>query len=131
MQHETNVTVRFGETDLLGHVNNSSYFTYFEHARIQFFKALDASGGNLRRFILASTTCDFLAQAYFDQTLSIKTKVGKIGNKSCLLLHSIHDQKTDKPIAKGESTVVNFDFNEQKSKRIPDELREKLKPYMV
>lgn len=36
--YETQVKVRFCETDALGHINNTSYFIYLEEARIAFLK---------------------------------------------------------------------------------------------
>lgn len=132
MKHETSLVVRFGETDLLGHVNNSYYFTYLEQARIAFVKHLE-SEKSLRswRFILASIKCDFLEQAYFDQALTIVTQVGRIGNKSFELVQPIIDQKSGKQIAVGESTLVYFDFDKQQSKPIPTALRGKLEQYTV
>lgn len=133
MQHETNITVRFGETDLLGHVNNASYFSYLEHARVEFFKALSSDEGyqyDKWQFILATIKCDFLKQAYFDQELTIGTKVSRIGNKSFTLKQPIYDKETGKLVADGESVIVYFDFDEQTSKPIPEVLRRRLKEYI-
>lgn len=133
MQHETNITVRFGETDLLGHVNNASYFSYLEHARVEFFKALSSDEGyqyDKWQFILATIKCDFLKQAYFDQELTIDTKVSRIGNKSFTLKQPIYDKETGKLVADGESVIVYFDFDEQTSKPIPEVLRRRLKEYI-
>jgi acyl-CoA thioester hydrolase len=87
---EISITVRFGETDALGHVNNASYFVYLEEARISFFESLgygmDVKGWN---FILASTRLDFISQGYFNQTLKVRTFVTRIGTKSFELGHEI------------------------------------------
>lgn len=121
------VKVRFGETDALGHINNTSYFIYTEEARVRFFEALGYSmnTGNWQ-FIMASTKCDFINQGYFNQELSIKTYVSRIGTKSFQLEHDMICMKTNKLIAKGEATVVYFDFEKQQSEVIPESLREKL-----
>ncbi len=129
-RHELQVTVRFGETDALGHINNTSYFIYLEEARIRFFEALgyglDAKKWN---FILASTKCDFINQGYFNQLLTIRTFVSKIGTKSFQLEHELICANTGKLIAKGNATIVYFDFEAQKSKPLPALLREQLKTY--
>lgn len=39
--YETQVKVRFCETDALGHINNTSYFIYLEEARIAFFEEME------------------------------------------------------------------------------------------
>ena len=76
------VTVRFAETDALGHVNNTSYFIYMEDARLHLLKEL---GWNTSHkdwsFVLVSTKCDFINQAYFDQILRIDTSIQKVGTK--------------------------------------------------
>lgn len=126
------VTVRFGETDALGHVNNASYFIYLEEARVRFFQELgfpmDTTNWN---FILASTKCDFVGQAYFSQSLKIITTVSHIGNKSFTLHHEIVDSKTNQVIARGTATIVYFDFKEQKSTPIPESLRRHLEGFIA
>ncbi|RUQ30616.1 acyl-CoA thioesterase [Peribacillus cavernae] len=129
---ETEVTVRFCETDALGHINNTSYFIYLEESRIKFFEALGYSmDTNEWNFIIASTKCDFVNQGYFNQILMIKTFVTKIGTKSFEINHDIVCSQTGQLIAKGNAIIVFFDFVEQKSKPIPDLLYEGLKSYMV
>ncbi|WP_226666073.1 acyl-CoA thioesterase [Metabacillus litoralis] len=127
MKHETTVKVRFCETDGLGHVNNTSYFIYLEEARVNFFEEIGYSmNTDDWRFILASTKCDFIGQAYFNQKLSITTEVSKIGTKSFHLSHSIVDKETGNLVARGEAIIVYYNFDLQKSIALPFELREVL-----
>ncbi|MBM7647699.1 acyl-CoA thioester hydrolase [Bacillus ectoiniformans] len=130
--HETLVRVRFCETDAIGHINNVSYFIYLEDARIQFMEAMGAGMdiGNWE-FILANVDCDFVAQGYFKQELTIKTFVTRIGNKSFTLGHEIVDTKTDQLIAKGTATMVYFDFENQQSVAIPEEVKTQLKSNFI
>jgi acyl-CoA thioester hydrolase len=130
--HEIQVNVRFGETDALGHINNTSYFIYLEEARIRFFEALGHDIGTQDwKFILASTKCDFVSQGYFNQLLAIKTYVSKIGTKSFQLEHDVIDTKTEELIARGNAIMVCFDFEEQKSEPIPERLKESLHYHLV
>jgi acyl-CoA thioester hydrolase len=127
---ETQVTVRFCETDALGHINNTSYFIYLEEARIKFFESVGYSmDTNEWNFILASTKCDFVSQGYFNQILTIKTYVVNIGTKSFEINHDIVCAQTGQLIAKGNAIVVFFDFNEQISRPIPELLRAGLESY--
>ena len=126
---EITVTVRFAETDALGHVNNSSYFIYLEEARIRFFEALGqeaGTGGKDWNFVLASIKLDFINQAYFDQILAIRTSVVRIGTKSFELGHEISCKQTGQTIAKGNSVVVCFDFQQQKTMALPEAFKEEL-----
>lgn len=132
--NEIEVYVRFCETDLAGHVNNTSYFFYLEEARTKFFRVLgidrDHRDSTLD-FILASTKCDYLAQAYAAQTLKVFTTVSKIGTKSFTLTHLITDTVSGTEIARGTAVTVCFNYVEQKTVSIPDSLRENLKTHFV
>jgi acyl-CoA thioester hydrolase len=121
---EIQLTVRFAETDALGHVNNTSYFIYLEEARIRFFEALGYSMGiNEWKFIMASTKCDFVSQAYFNQLLTVKTYVSRIGTKSFVLEHEVLCSETKQLIVKGNVVIVYFDFDKQQSEVLPCSLR--------
>ncbi|MBT2679489.1 acyl-CoA thioesterase [Bacillus sp. ISL-35] len=129
---EIQVQARFGETDALGHINNTSYFVYLEEARIRFFESL---GYTMEldewKFILASTKCDFVSQGYFDQLLTVKTYVSRIGSKSFQLEHDIVCSQTNELIAKGNAIIVYYDFKNQKSEVLPELLKEGLKSYFL
>ncbi|WP_042454217.1 acyl-CoA thioesterase [Neobacillus dielmonensis] len=130
--HEIQIVVRFGETDALGHINNTSYFIYLEEARIRFIETLGFSlDTNRWNFILASTKCDFISQGYFNQHLLIRTYVSKIGTKSFELDHDIICAETNQRIAKGKAVMVHFNFEKQQSEPISDGLREVLKSNLV
>jgi acyl-CoA thioester hydrolase len=130
--HEIQINVRFGETDALGHINNTSFFIYLEEARIRFFEAI---GYNMTtgdwKFILASTKCDFINQGYFNQVLSIRSYVSRIGTKSFQIDHDIIDANSEQLIAKGNAVMVHFDFELQKSEPLPELLIETLHHHLL
>ncbi|MEH7380418.1 thioesterase family protein [Bacillus sp. JJ1533] len=131
MKHESTVNIRYCETDATGHVNHISFFIYLEEARLHFFESLgiQIAGGNLH-LILVSTKCDYKGQAYYGQSLDVLTNISKIGTKSFTIQHDVLDSETKKPIASGEASIVNFNYETQKSEEIPSFLREQLKQYM-
>ncbi len=128
---ETHVYVRYCETDAAGHVNNTSYFYYFEEGRMKFFETIGfKSGERAVDFIVARTECDFLAQSYAGQTLSVTTDVANIGTKSYQISHEIKNHDTGELIAKGSAVIVCFDFESQQTVNIPTHLREQLIGHM-
>ncbi|SDH89125.1 acyl-CoA thioesterase [Alteribacillus bidgolensis] len=128
MVHKWKVKVRACETDGLGHVSNISYFIYLEEARIELFRELDTMMEMDKwPFILASTSCDFVQQAYFDERLTIFTTVSRIGNKSFEIDHEISSSRG--VIARGKAVVVHFNFETQKSESIPHGIRQKLSAF--
>ncbi|WP_066063677.1 acyl-CoA thioesterase [Neobacillus soli] len=81
------VRVRFSETDMFGHLNNTVPFIYFEEARIEYFKSI----GFMQEWLLpesetipvvADLQCDFLQQIYFDEQLKLYVKAESVGNSS-------------------------------------------------
>jgi len=129
---ETQVKVRFCETDLLGHISNTSYFIYIEEARANFLELFDYKK-NLEKkfFIVASVRCDFIHQGYYMQVFTIKSSILRIGTKSIELQHEIICTETNKVIAQGSDVLVYFDREGQNSIPIPDALKELLSTHMV
>ncbi|ETI67846.1 acyl-CoA thioesterase [Neobacillus vireti] len=81
------ITVRFSETDMFGHMNNTVPFVYFEAARIEFFQAIGLMQAWTRPEsetipVVADLQCDFLQQIFFDEKLTIYVKAQSVGNSS-------------------------------------------------
>ncbi|MFE8696935.1 acyl-CoA thioesterase [Cytobacillus sp. FJAT-53684] len=81
------IKVRFSETDMFGHLNNTVPFTYFEMARIEFFKYKGfmqewVKPSNETIPVVADLQCDFLQQVFFDEELKIYVKANKVGTSS-------------------------------------------------
>ncbi|MEZ0480627.1 acyl-CoA thioesterase [Planococcus sp. SSTMD024] len=81
------VHVRFSETDMFGHVNNTVPIAYFEYARIEFMKEMGLMQGWLSKGsdlipVVADMQVDFVRQVFFDEQLRIYVKVESIGNSS-------------------------------------------------
>jgi acyl-CoA thioester hydrolase len=116
MPLSTTLQVRFNECDGLGHVNNAVYYTYMETARIPLFQMLDPEM-NLQdwKLIVASTSCEYKAQASFAQWLTITTETERIGTSSFTLRHRILDRDSGVLIADGKAVLVHYDYQAKKS----------------
>jgi acyl-CoA thioester hydrolase len=121
MTYRTDIQVRFNDTDALGHLNNTAYALYAEQARVMFFHSLGMEKISL---ILAHISLDFRKQVNFGDSIYVETTIEKIGNSSVTLIQNIF--ANNDLAAETRSVVVLFDYNTQKPKAIPDELRGKL-----
>ena len=78
---------RFNDTDALGHINNSSFATWFEVARRPLFQVfvpdLDPKKWNL---IIARVEIDYLAQTNYQDEVMIETYLEKLGNSSLVII---------------------------------------------
>lgn len=119
------ITPRFNDTDALGHINNASIVTWFEQARKPIFEifvpTLSPKDWNL---ILARIEVDYLGQGYYEKEVTLKTYFEKIGNSSMVIINEAFQE--GEMIAKGKAIMVHFDYATNKSKPIPDDIREKL-----
>jgi acyl-CoA thioester hydrolase len=126
----TTFDVRFYETDALKHVSNTAIVGWFETARMPIFKwftpNLDLDNWPL---ILANYNVDFLLQIYLGEAVEIKTGVNKIGNSSFKVYQEVWQSNQLK--AKGETTLVHFDYKQQKASSIPNDIRDKLAAILV
>ncbi|PLT30207.1 acyl-CoA thioesterase [Peribacillus deserti] len=106
------VSVRFSETDMFGHLNNTVPFTYFEEARIEYLKAISFMADWLnpehdRIPVVADLQCDFLAQVYFGEELLIHVKAHSIGNSS-VDIHYKGTRQDDTIVFTGRGTIVQI-----------------------
>lgn len=129
-QLETDIYVRFSETDAIGHVNNTSYFLYFEEARTKFFRTVFKNKPPSFSFIIANINCTYLNEAFFGDELQVITYVEKIGTKSFVTKQVLKNADTDISIAEAESVIVSYDYTNKQSIEIPEELLCNLKIYV-
>lgn len=120
----TQVRVRFSETDMYGHLNNTVPFVYFEMARIEYLKHLKFDGwqdqNSVKIPVVADLQCDFLQQVFFDELLTISVKVAKIGSSS-IDIHYLAVNEAEKPVFVGRGTIVQINKLTGKSEKWTEE----------
>ncbi len=106
------VSVRFSETDMFGHLNNTVVFAYFEYARIEFLKQvglmndwLSHEGSTIP--VVADLQCDYVRQVFFDEKLDIYVKVAVIGNSSLDIHYMAKNAKGD-IVFTGRGSIVQI-----------------------
>ena len=128
MQNPVVVTipVQWGEMDVLGHVNNARYFSWFESARIALFTRIGVSAAGPTNIgpILATTTCDFLKPVVFPTTLRIGVLVTSIGDTSIKMEYEVRDAAAEHILyARGSSVTVVVDYRTMQKVHVSNEMR--------
>jgi len=120
----------FSDTDALGHINNTRLPVWFENARNPIFK-LFTPNLDLKRWplILARITVDFKEQMFLDHQVEIRSYISKIGNTSFTTCQEAWQDGIC--TAKGEATMVHFDYQLEKSVIIPDDIRGILEQHLL
>ena len=126
------VSPRFGDMDMLGHINNTVYAVWFELARNPLIRIFDPALELKREtfpLIMAHTEYDFVDQLYFPHEAEIKTWVSRIGEKSFTAYHEAW--QGGRLCAKGSAVMVHYDFNSQATTPIPEEKKKLLAEHLL
>jgi acyl-CoA thioester hydrolase len=116
----TPVTIRFSDTDMLGHINNVSIAAYFEAARCELFYKLMREGGVPKRgsgseeidFVLARVAIDFKRELHYPGNVEVGARFLKIGNRSVTSGYGLFVGDTCHATA--EAVNVFFELNSRK-----------------
>lgn len=129
--HLSDIQIRFGDTDLLGHVNNAFYLSYFELARIQFFSEAfnDSIDWQDEGILLANVNINYLKPILLSDKIKIKTWISKIGSKSFTFKHEIFSEKDGTIFSNAELTVVCVSYKRNVTINIPDNWKTVLEEY--
>lgn len=121
------IQVRFADCDMMGHVNNAVYLSYFELARMHYFEQIIDQKWDWKKqgIVLVKNSVEYLAPVFLHDQPNIFVKVSHIGNKSFTMTYELHVNGVTK--TKGESVLVCFDFVNNKTADVYPEMKEALK----
>lgn len=111
--HETELTVRYCETDQMGIVHHSRYYPWFEVGRTEFFASGGISYGEMEQqgimLPLLETHCRYLVPARYEDVVLIKTSVARLSPVKITFQYDAVRKKDDVLLAHGETTLVFTD----------------------
>lgn len=123
--HAMRITVRWGDLDAMGHVNNTTYFRYFETLRIDWLTSFGAQP-NPEGIgpVMANGFCNFRRQIEFPGEIVARHYVAAPGTKSIDTFFTLSmSDSPDVIAADGGATLVWLDFPNGKTVPLPDDLR--------
>jgi len=128
----TDIDIRFKDIDLIGHVNNAVFFTYFEEGRKALYESLFNSAElNDFSFILAHISCDFLRPIKLDDPVIVQLWISETGEKKFGIKYVLADKKDESIVyAKGYSVQVFYDYNKNTTVPIAQGFIEKISEYI-
>jgi acyl-CoA thioester hydrolase len=122
--------VQFRDIDVMGHVNNATYFQYMESARVELARRLGQVREGFRgSFIVASARCEFKKPIRDERRITVSVWVSRIGGRSWDFDYSIHGlRKVEYAI--GRTTQVAYDYKTRGTVRISGKLKKELAKYI-
>lgn len=120
------IQVRFADCDMMGHVNNAIYLSYFEMARIYYFGVLFGSNRDWKRqgVILRTNEVEYLKPVLLGDEPEIYIFTEGVGVKSFTMTYEL--KVNGELRTTGKSVLVFYDSTVQKSIEIPQEFKDKI-----
>lgn len=122
--HESEIRVRYAETDAMGIVHHGNYLTWFEVGRSDFcrsrgfsYKQMEDEDDSL--MIVAETYIRYKAPAFYEDVLTVRTKVGEMRSRSITFVYQVYRAVDDTLIAEAETLHV-VTGRDRKVKTLPD-----------
>ena len=129
-KHKIKLKVRFADLDAMGHVNNATYLSYLEEARIAYYKAVAGIPKNGLDFgaVVAKVEINYMQPLFLGEEVELLTRTSKFGKKSSDIENLIVvKRKGETVIAASTLTkLVSYDYKSQKSIETPEDVKKKI-----
>lgn len=123
--HSIPIQLRFNDFDVLGHVNNSVYFTFYDLGKTDYFyRVLPTLSATYEPgVVIASINVSFQLPVFPGEKVEVLTKVTEIGEKSFKLLQHLVDTDTREVKCVCTTVMVGYNSLSKSSCKIPYEWR--------
>ena len=127
------IQTRWADNDLYGHVNNVTYYSYFDTAANALL--IQKTGFDIHQSqsigLVVDSACSFSQELSFPEIIQVGVAIGKIGNTSLRYELAIFKQGQDQASAQGHFVHVFVDRETRKTVPISESVRETLKSYLL
>lgn len=128
-----NVSTRWGDNDIYGHVNNVAYYSYFDTVVNRYLiehAGVDIHADQIVGFVVSSS-CDYFAPVAYPDTVRVGFRVNKIGRSSVEYGVAAFLADDERARAVGRFTHVFVDRATATAIDIPDRIRQALEKALV
>lgn len=124
------VQLRFNDIDILGHLNNTVYFSIYDLGKALYMQeaGLRHGGREKPNSVIADIHCSYLEPIHFDDKIYVTTRCSRIGEKSYTLDQMLVDD-TGTVKSRCETVMVYFNPETGKSEVLPEDFRKKIEDY--
>ena len=126
-EHTTEVTVRYGDTDAMGHVNAAVYAAYLEIGRLDYFDAVLGPFPDGVSTVVGSLTIEYRREIEFGDSVSVDVRVVDLGDASFEVAYNV--RTSDDTAATGTTSIVVVDTKTGSSQSMPEEWRRRIREF--
>jgi len=127
------IPTRWMDNDVYGHVNNVTYYSYFDTAVNEHLirvGGLDIEGATTIGLVV-ETSCRFHKPLTFPDVVEAGLRVAKLGNSSVTYEIGLFREGDDEPAASGHFVHVWVDRVSRRPTAVPSAVRAALQPLVV
>jgi acyl-CoA thioester hydrolase len=122
--HETEVRVRYAETDQMGVVYHANYLIWFEIGRSEFCRARGFSYRDMEEkdnalLVVAECYCRYKSPAFYEDILIVRTNISEVRSRSIRFVYEVFRPSDQSLLAEGESLHLVTDAN-KKVRSLPE-----------
>ena len=132
---ETQIRVRYAETDQMGVVYHSNYFLYFESARAESIRQLGFTYAGMEKMGIVMPVidvhCRYIRPAVYDDLLTIKTTLKELPVHHKIEFHHEVFNEKNELLAVGKIILYFMEAKTMKRTTMPVQLLEKLQSYFT
>lgn len=130
---DTQIRVRYGETDQMGYLYYGNYAQYFEVGRVETIRSLGLTYKDLEEvhgiwLPVVSMEMRFVRPAYYDDLLTVRSEIRELPDEY-ITFHVEMYNENKKLVNAGRVRLCFFDAKAKKVVMAPEHLMEKLSLY--
>jgi len=128
--HYLEIATRWSDNDVYGHVNNATYYSYFDTLvnRMLIERNLLDPAKSAAIGVVVETGCRFFASLSFPDAIDAGLRVSNIGNSSVRYEIALFRRGEKEPAATGHFVHVYVDRATRRPVPVPAEVRAALEP---
>jgi acyl-CoA thioester hydrolase len=128
--HFLEIVTRWSDNDVYGHVNNATYYSYFDTLvnRMLIERNLLDPAKSTAIGVVVETSCRFFASLSFPDAIDAGLRVANIGNSSVRYEIALFRHGENAPAATGHFVHVYVDRATRRPVPVPAEVRAGLEP---
>lgn len=124
---------RWADCDMYGHVNNVTYYSYFDTATNRFLiEHLGFNPATAQEIgLVVDSQCSFLAELNYPEAIDVAVAIEKIGNSSLQYRLAIFKQGQTAAAAQGRMVHVFVHRDSRKPTALSEQTRALLQPFLL
>lgn len=124
----TMISLRYRDLDTLEHVNNASYATFLEQARLEYYETVLGDDFSDSGVVLAHLELDFRGEVYLaDGSVTVELRTTALGKASTTTAYRVTTGEDDRLVLTGESVQVSV--GEDGTQPLPPDWRDAITAY--